>query len=338
MSCTSPQCYIQSPNGGKLKHCMDDYPPGPSPLGKVVYLPCGHCLSCLISRRQELTLLQCCEASLHQENWFVTLTYEDQATFDRDGIFPYSLNRSDLSEFVESMRKYCSYRGKSFRFFACGEYGEKYERPHFHLSIFGLSSDDLGIADDSDVTIARKDWIQNGKLKPLKPSSVDSNGNCFWNSTVISSRWKIGSHKIYRATRETFQYVAGYQTKKFLGKDRAYWKSTGRKEPFVLQSRPSIGYPWFSKYCETVSVPNKERLINDVLEIADIKWSIPRIFFRWLERFDHFDGPRSVQLIKELREKMFPHDVPDRVDLKRKADYLKYRASQYQINNTHKEV
>lgn len=309
-------------------------------FSRVVYLPCGGCLNCRRERRQELTLLQCCEASLYEDNWFLTLTYEDERTFDETGIFPYSLDKSHLSDFCESMRKHCSYNNTPFRFFACGEYGDRFERPHYHLSLFGLPPEILGIKDDEETTRVRRDTLERyGRASRVSSSKVDNNGNFYWQSPVVSARWKFGDHKIYRANKETFQYVAGYVTKKLTGKAGRDWKATGRVLPFLAQSRPSIGRPWFDKFFQTLSLPDGEKLVNDCLAIADVEWKCPRIFSRWLESIDPFEAKEINEKVKRLRIKEYGEELrPDRIDLKRKSDFERYRAARYKQENTHKEV
>ena len=166
----------------------------------------------------------------------------------------------------------------------------------------------------------------------------DNNGNPYWQSEVISDRWPYGSHKLYRATRETFQYVAGYVTKKLTGQKGQEFRSSGRISEFQVQSRPSIGRPWFDKFFDTVSVPDREQLVNDSLAIAGVEWRVPRIFEKWFLTLDHFDSPVILSRIKELRQFGKPV-MPDRADLKRKADFDRYSAKRYQSENlSHKEV
>ncbi len=319
---------------------MDDFPAGNHPLGRVVYLPCGGCLACRRERRQELTLLQCCEASLHNDNWFITLTYEDWPTIQLTGMAPYSLSKVHLSTFCESMRKYARYHGSDFRFFACGEYGERYGRPHYHMSVFGLSPELLGIAENFDASkFRRKGILHDGKfIRSLSRTVKDSKGNEYWQSHVIEVRWPYGVHKIYRANRETMQYVAGYVTKKLTGDGGVDFRSSGKISEFQVQSRPSIGRPWFERYFDSISQVDGEKLVNDVVSVYDIQWKCPRIFDRWLQSRDYFDGPLISEKIKFLRTLGYPL-MPDRQALKCKADFDRYSAAHFKDNNrSHKEV
>ena len=72
------------------------------------------------------------EASLHERNCFLTLTFDD-LHLPASG----SVNVRDVQLFLKRFRKALTYRNMKIRFFACGEYGDKNLRPHYHLIIFG---------------------------------------------------------------------------------------------------------------------------------------------------------------------------------------------------------
>lgn len=89
-------------------------------------LPCGSCVGCQISRAREWAIRCSLELQQHSRASFVTLTYSDRYV-------PPTLSRDDLSKFLRSFRK----KVGGLRFFGCGEYGERRERPHYHAILFG---------------------------------------------------------------------------------------------------------------------------------------------------------------------------------------------------------
>lgn len=117
-------------------------------------VPCGKCIACRIAKRKEWTLRMWHELDdFHGVGRFVTLTYDDDylpygetvqyAGFDVK--FP-TLVKEDLQKFFKRLRK--NLDGRKIRYFACGEYGDETERPHYHAIIFGLSiCDDKYIKD-----------------------------------------------------------------------------------------------------------------------------------------------------------------------------------------------
>lgn len=330
MSCVNPRPYFVSAFGGSPKPLMEDLPSGSvGAHGRIVYLPCGQCMECRLSKRRDFTVLQVLEASLHPYNWFLTLTYDD-AHLPKNG----SLVKSHLSSFLEIMRHYCSRCSSAFRYFGCGEYGEKYHRPHYHLSLFGLAPSVLGIDLQEDIDIRR--YLNDGCLLRLSHASTDSNGNPFWHSKVVANYWPYGSHKIYFANINTFQYVAGYVTKKLSGKERIdFEKSSGCINTFSVQSRPSVGFPWYKKYCGNLMQEFNGKLYHDFISTADFDWRVPRIMMKWHER--RLNNPLAFRRIGLLRSLNSP-DVPDREQLLRLKISDEHKARRFKINNLHKEL
>lgn len=105
-----------------------------------VLLPCGSCIGCRKARSKEWA-----ERCLHElESWkessFVTLTYSDE-------YLPLGGNlvKSHLQLFIKRLRETIREEGRSIRYFACGEYGKKYGRPHYHVILFGIGTRDKDI-------------------------------------------------------------------------------------------------------------------------------------------------------------------------------------------------
>ena len=96
-------------------------------------VPCGKCRACRIARAREWATRIMHETEYHQENTFLTLTYSKENLPTS-----LSLDKSELQKFFKRLRKGIEVDGKKIKYFACGEYGETYGRPHFHAIIFGL--------------------------------------------------------------------------------------------------------------------------------------------------------------------------------------------------------
>jgi len=96
-----------------------------------VVVPCGQCIGCRLEKSRQWAIRCVHESKCHDDNIFVTLTYNNE-NLPKDG----SLCLADLQKFMKRLRK--KY-GAGIRYFACGEYGEKLKRPHYHVCIFGLN-------------------------------------------------------------------------------------------------------------------------------------------------------------------------------------------------------
>lgn len=103
------------------------------PSGKsYIAVPCGKCAACLSSRRTEWFVRLKEEWKVSLSGWFVTLTYnDDHVPVTDDGLL--SLDKRDVQLFMKRFRKSIS---QKIKYFAVGEYGTNFGRPHYHLLIF----------------------------------------------------------------------------------------------------------------------------------------------------------------------------------------------------------
>lgn len=192
-----------------------------------VELPCGQCIGCRLERSRQWAIRISHEASLYEDNCFLTLTYSDE-NLPPDG----SLRVEDFQNFMKRLRK--EFSDKKIRFFHCGEYGEKYGRPHYHACIFNL--------DFADKYLHR----QRGD-------------NDVYRSETLEKLWTSGNSEIGSLTFESAAYVARYITKKVTGPlahlvyDEVDY-STGevlrelKPEYVTMSRRPGIGRAWFEKF------------------------------------------------------------------------------------------
>ena len=107
---------------------------GDSIDGVEIKLPCGRCIGCRLEYSRQWAIRCVHEAQLYDENAFLTLTY-DQEHCPED----YSVSVREIQTFMKRLRKQT---GIKLRFLACGEYGEKFSRPHYHFLIFGYGFPD----------------------------------------------------------------------------------------------------------------------------------------------------------------------------------------------------
>lgn len=157
---------------------------------------CGQCLPCRINKRREWTHRIMLEAKTHAKNCFITLTYSPE-NYPKDG----SLVPEDLQKYLKRLRK--AVAPSKVRYFAVGEYGDRSDRPHFHIACFGLGMDD---------------------------------------ADVIDSCWGYGFTYTGTLTLDSAQYVAGYVTKKMTKKDDPRLNGR-YPEFSRMSLRPAIGVP-----------------------------------------------------------------------------------------------
>lgn len=197
----------------------------------VIEVPCGRCIGCRLEKSRQWAVRIMHEASLHDENSFLTLTYDDDHVPS-----DFSLDVRDYQLFMKRLRK--SIYPKKVRFFHCGEYGEKFGRPHYHAILFGHNFHDR---------------------KHFKNSTSD--GSPLFSSEELDNLWDQGHCLIGEVTFESAAYVARYVTKKVTG-DRAEDHYQGRTPEYVTMSRrPGIGRGWLEKYSGDV-YPSDEVVVR----------------------------------------------------------------------------
>lgn len=209
------------------------------------------------------------EYRFHDESSFITLTYSD------DKLPPGgSLRPPDFQKFMKRLRKEC---GKKIRFFHCGEYGEKFARPHYHAIIFGESF--------------RKDAFHQRKTRQ---------GHLVWRSPMLEKLWPSGISEVGEVTFESCAYVARYVTKKVNGNQAklhySIWDEHGELHELVpeyatMSRRPGIGHMHFEKYAQEI-YPRDEIIVRGK------QCKPPKFYDKLLERYK----PELYMNLKESRE------------------------------------
>jgi len=209
------------------------------PPGRPLQLPCGQCQHCRLQRSAEWATRITHEAQLYERNCFVTLTYSDEHLPEDSG-----LQKRHWQLFAKAMRKEVG----PFRYYMCGEYGERTNRPHYHACIFG------------------EDFSEDREL-----ASVNHQGDRVYESKWLDWIWKKGGCRVGNLTSQSAAYVARYCMKKATGpaaleRYERVNTETGevlRVQPdFALMSlKPGIGARWLDQYKNDV-YPMDEVVIN----------------------------------------------------------------------------
>lgn len=178
------------------------------------------------------------------------------------------------------MRKH--YGNETFRYYACGEYGSKLSRRHYHVLFFNLDIPDKKLLHQAQYRCF-KDRYQK--------SMADHD---LYTSQTIEKIWGHGFVTIGEVTFESAGYVARYCTKKITGKIAS--QHYGSKMPeFALMSRGQkkggIGKPFFDKYLTDIYP-------KDYITVNGIKMQPPRYYDQLLER----SKPKVFEEIKAKRK------------------------------------
>lgn len=271
-------------------------------------VPCGKCPACLERRRNDWVnrmryeLMSCDIAS------FLTLTYDDAHK-------PLHLLKEDLQRFFKRLRQARrDYGVKSdFRYFACGEYGNKHLRPHYHAIIFGLD-------------FLSSEWAPD--LVYYSPYPV-------YQSRLVSKIWPYGYNTVDRATVANMRYVAKYLTKHSSVPERNDGSDFAILDypPFILHS-VGLGRSFF------VDVFRRGRSVDYqfkqpfnyfpsgqcVLPVNGVYAPVPlpSCLDRYAERF----FPSIFQSVRDSRRQFALHSPLSRSPMARERDILFVRARQ----------
>lgn len=98
-------------------------------LGYIA-VPCGNCIICQRNVISDWATRLRYEAEASKKVYFVRLSYDDEH-LPRNELYLPTLCKADLQKFFKRVRKLIS-----FRYFAVGEYGSKFGRPHYHVLFF----------------------------------------------------------------------------------------------------------------------------------------------------------------------------------------------------------
>lgn len=257
-------------------------------------IPCGQCIGCRLEKSRQWAVRCVHEADLHDQNCFITLTYNAE-NLPED----YSLKPEHFTKFMKRFRK--AYAGKKIRYFMCGEYGDQKLRPHYHACIFGHDFSDKVLYKEND-------------------------GNRLYISEQLNKLWPFGFSTIGELTFESAAYTARYVMKKVNGKNAEKpGKVTGLKpyervdpdtgevhevhcEYCRMSRRPGIAHGWFERY-------GSDAYPSDFLVVRGQKMKPPRYY-------DYLYG-EDIEGIKERRveraKEKAADNTPARLKVKEKC-------------------
>lgn len=292
MPCYNPQRIYLTPSGWRF-----------APKRNTVFedagskhVSCQQCLGCRLERSRQWALRSVHEAQFHEENYFLTLTFDDDHV-PADG----SLNTKTIQGFWKRFRK--AHPLMRFKYYAAGEYGEKYARPHYHASVFGMELPDL--------------------YKTFKTKS----GFQMYSSPSLEKAWPFGNIYVSDLTFETAAYVARYICKKVLGKgaDEHYSKLGILPERAWISK--GLGKEWHETY-------KHETYRDNYVSCRGVPSVPPRTYNRWLKESDP-DCYRKYELSTaksfEEQQKVVEDILSGRYDIMKEVKEASMRAGKLDL-------
>ncbi len=232
-------------------------------FGQLRWTPCGQCKACRLNKAKEWSIRIMNETHYHESNCFLTITYDDEH-LPSSG----SISKRALKLFIMRVRKALA---APFRYYASGEYGEKSNRPHYHLILFGVGSDNL--------------IFRNKHYIPKKGG--------FW---CEMNEWPNGQCFVGEVSEDSACYVAKYTMKKLTGKTgKEHYAELGIEPEFALMSlKPGIGAQYIKDN------RNKLRRREYVVGKNGVHYGLPRYY---KDKLFAGDGRHKIDVIKRIKEK-----------------------------------
>lgn len=188
---------------------------------------------------------------------------------------------------------------RPIRFYHCGEYGEKFRRPHYHACLFNFDFDDKKLwkrENDCDYFVS----------KQLENLWINENGDT------------MGHCLIGDVTFESAAYVARYIMKKINGdaaEEHYVNRETGEvltPEYTTMSRRPGIGTGWFKKFKDDVYP-------GDFVVMRGKQMRPPKFYDRQFELTNPSDF-RRIKSNRIVNAKEFADDnTPERLKVREKV-------------------
>ena len=246
-------------------------------------IPCGKCYGCRMEYAKQWATRCILESKQWENNWFITLTYDDEHlplkeqintdTGEMKGIMSATLEPPAVTKFMKDLRRYWKYHydEDNIRFYACGEYGGRNGRPHYHIIAFNLN------------------------IRDIKPLGRTQTGRMQWDSDIIRKIWGKGLTGLGKVEYESCAYVARYMLKKQKGPGSTEWYAEkGLVPEFTRTSRrPGVG----GNYYEA----NKDKIYSydEIILPKGQKVKPPKYY----DKLYDIEYPYEMEEIKKARKK-----------------------------------
>jgi hypothetical protein len=282
-------------------------------------IPCGGCIGCRLEKSRQWATRIVHENKFHELSVFLTLTYAPEKLPSTG-----SISKPHLQLFLKRLRQKLVRDYKSnnphwtksnlprIRYFACGEYGDDFDRPHYHAIIFGMDFSDK------------------------KQIKLNKQGDPLYMSETLNEIWGLGHCWIGQVTNQSAEYCARYIMKKVNGSqaESHYQKLdsyTGEliqiQPEFIAMSRyPPLGQQFYEKFKSDL-YPSDQVIINGKPA------GVPKRYNLNYEK----EAPEHYEEIKDKRKKNAlkrKHDnTPERLAVKHQIRIQRIQSLKRDLTN-----
>jgi hypothetical protein len=293
MGCNFPIEAYQPPGGGRL---IFNRKYGQKQGLNRIDVPCNNCMGCKMDYTRQWAMRCTHEASLHEDNAFITLTYDEEHV-PSDG----SLDHSHFQKFFKRLRRSLPPDYPPVKYYMCGEYGDvqpgwphkELGRPHYHALVFGY------------------DW-------PDKELFGTRGGYEIFGSELLAHQWQLGHVELGTVTFESACYTAGYVSKKLKRSHYGYNDRYNTRD--TLTGELAVRSP---EYCQMSRGGKKRQKDGTVTSTGGIG----------KEWFDKYRGDLDKDFITMRGQRMRPPKYYDRLEREEDADKFQLKLDNRFLEN-----
>lgn len=218
-------------------------------------------MGCRVARARDWAIRIEHEKQCHNASAFVTLTYDDaHLPADR------SVDPRAWQLFAKRLRQQLG----PFRFFHIGEYGDEYQRPHYHAAIFG------------------QDFSSDRRLMPTHETDRRK-----FTSDTLSECWGNGRAELEDLNGPLGRYLAGYITKKLSRDEQQRRHGVDVRPAYATMSRrKGLGETWFTEH-------GRQVMRDGYVVYNGSPKPIPRYYLKLIEKLDPLRREELADLGRE---------------------------------------
>jgi len=180
------------------------------------FVPCGKCIPCIERIRASWSFRIAVEEKLSESSTFLTLTYSDDY-LPKDN----QVSKAEVQKYIKRLR----HKAPKLKYYFVGEYGENYQRPHYHAIIFNVSKDDL-----------IDEWKEKDESKGIVTTDIVSPASIHYVTGYINKKYGKLDEKTGKQIPELERLRSFALMSKGLGKKYIKYAAKFHKSNLTLQS------------------------------------------------------------------------------------------------------
>lgn len=245
----------------------------------TINVPCGSCYNCIMTKRAELTGRLMAERETSDLSMFVSLSYADEYLPYNSAGVP-SVQKDDVQLFLKRYRKQLDKIDVSLRYFCVGEYGDSYNRPHYHILMFFR----------------------------FPPHTITKN-NCYKYRDKLEDylylSWRFGIIDVGDCEQASCHYCS-----KYMYKESPNVPKGANKMFFLYSKRPGLGFDFITEQFKKRTCQMRDDDKNYCnFYVNGIKFPLSRFFKRKI--FDDEKYKLNLDNFVKLKKKQYQDDLKD---------------------------